>query len=228
MTEGLSDESLAELFATIGNPTRLRILRSLTEPRAMNEITVKGHRADAAQVVARQTVRTHLDQLLAKGFVVARPNPAASARGLDYVVNHQAFSALAEEVRNLARMRPVVEPSLPTSKLGASPTTRTEGPRLLVTRGLHEGRLVPLGAPRPRSWVVGRRRDVDVALDYDPFISSENSLIDFDGDRYWLADVPGSRNGTHVNQRRLMETERHELRHGDLIEVGRSALLFWQ
>ncbi|HEX9621587.1 MAG TPA: sigma 54-interacting transcriptional regulator [Polyangiaceae bacterium] len=56
----------------------------------------------------------------------------------------------------------------------------------------------------------------------DPLVSGAHAYIERDLDRYWLEDS-GSRNGTRVNgatvRRRLLED-------GDLIEVGRTLLLF--
>lgn len=223
------EERLAETFATLGNPLRLALLRELRTPRALREIEVRGHRADAGRTVARQTVKEHLDRLLQAGFAIAREAERPYGATREFLVNHQALFALSEQVKDLARLRALVEPPVPTAPRNAASSPPSEGARLVLVKGLEEGVTFDL-RPRPGGparWIVGRRRGVAVSLDFDPYLSGENSLLTWDGMRHLLEDLPGSRNGTRVNYRRLEPEERHPLRHGDLVHVGGCALLYW-
>ncbi|PYP89274.1 MAG: hypothetical protein DMF61_03400 [Blastocatellia bacterium AA13] len=59
----------------------------------------------------------------------------------------------------------------------------------------------------------------------DPSVSTAHALITRDGDRFFISDL-SSRNGTFVGTERV--TERRQLRHGDVIILGRSKLTFRQ
>lgn len=223
------EERLAETFATLGSPLRLALLRQLRTPRALGEIEVRGHRPDAGRTVARQTVKEHLDRLLQAGFVLAREAERPYGPTKEFLVNHQALFALSEDVKGLARLRASVEPPVSTTPLGAPAEPAAEGPRLVLVKGLEDGTTYDL-RPRgegPQRWVVGRRRGLAVSLDFDPFVSAENTLLTWDGARHLAEDLPGSRNGTRVNHRLLAPGERRPLKHGDLLHVGNCALLYW-
>jgi pSer/pThr/pTyr-binding forkhead associated (FHA) protein len=67
---------------------------------------------------------------------------------------------------------------------------------------------------------------VSVSLDFDPFVSNENSQLLWEGGRYHLADIPGSRNGTALNFGKIPSETPVRLRDGDIIGVGHSLLVF--
>lgn len=56
----------------------------------------------------------------------------------------------------------------------------------------------------------------------DTEVSRRHAAIQFESDAYWLLDRNSS-NGTLVNG---MQVNRHELKHGDRIQIGRTVLLF--
>lgn len=220
---------LADALAALASETRLALLRELRVPRALREIEVASRDGgDRGHPLSRQAVRLHLDRLLDLGIVLARPAERAYGATTEYVVNHQRLFALSEEFRGLARLRPLEEPELPTALGdGPAPPSRS-GACLAVVKGLDEGRLFPLAPPAPEGgWVVGRRRGADVPLDFDPFVSAENSVVEWRDGRHAVRDLPGSRNGTTLNFRRLPKGGAAPLRHGDLLGVGRTFLLFW-
>ncbi|HLE47820.1 MAG TPA: FHA domain-containing protein, partial [Candidatus Thermoplasmatota archaeon] len=104
----------------------------------------------------------------------------------------------------------------------------TTGPRLVLVHGLYEGKsyaLDPRLAPEGE-WRIGRRRGIAVSLDYDPYISLENSVVRRTGDKLTIEDLPGSKNGTSVNWEPLAKGRAHVLKPVDVIGVGRSLLVF--
>jgi len=147
----------------------------------------------------------------------------------EFIVNHQAIFALVEELKGLARLRPVVEMPTPTAEMTPAPQREADGARLLLVKGLDEGLFfhVRPGSAPSNEWIIGRRRGLAVTLDFDPYVSAENAIIRWFGGRHMIRDGPESRNGTFVNLQALRPDEEHALRHGDLIGVGRSLLLYW-
>jgi len=76
---------------------------------------------------------------------------------------------------------------------------------------------------RPGSNVVGRGVESDLQL-LDQGVSRRHLDIQFDGNRATVYDL-GSTNGTTVNGH---EVGSHVLRHGDVIRVGHTRLVFQQ
>lgn len=219
------DSDLANLLAALGAAPRLELLRQLQAPRALREISMRGERADAGTTLSRQSVRTHLDRLLEVGLVIDLEAERGYGATREYVVNHQTMYALGEEVKALSRHRPTIEPPVVTTPMPSTSAAVGTGPRLVLVKGLDEGATFALDGSKPT--LIGRRRGADVPLDFDPYVSSENSVIEREDGRHVLVDCPGSRNGTRVNFRRLGPDERHVLAHGDVIGVGHSALVYW-
>lgn len=224
------DVRIATALAALSSPTRLGLLRVLRAPKALSEIDLRPVAGPGAgRPLARQTVTRLLQSLTAIGMVVERPAHRARGETTEYVLNHQRVFALSEELRMLARMRPTVEPSgVTVPSVNASPLP-AQGPTLILVHGLDEGtafRLDPEGRPEPATWILGRKRGADVPLDFDPSASGEHAAIRAERGAHVLEDL-GSRNGTTQNLRRLAPGERSTLRHGDLVGVGRSLLLYW-
>lgn len=217
-----TDDVISDCFDALASPVRLRLLRRLRQPSPLAAIEVAGERAEAGATLARQTVRRHLDRLIEAGIVSVRHEKGAD----EYVTNHQRLFVLSEGLRDFARLRPAVEPDEVT--VPANPRALEGGGRhrLVLVRGLDEGTTFDL-ARGGSAWRIGRRRGLEVSLDYDPAVSSENALVRWEDGRHVLEDVVGSRNGTLHNFRRLQAGERVPLRHGDLVGVGRSLLLYW-
>lgn len=220
------DAVFAAALVSIGSEARLEILRQLRTPKPLRDIEVRAPDPDRAdgRPISRQAVRVHLEKLVEIGVVTTREVD----RSVEYVLNHQRLFAIAEEFRALARLRPAPEVDAPTvggpSGVAGRPAS---GPRLVLVRGLDEGTTWSLAEGRsPRRWVVGRKRGLDVALDFDPFVSSENAVVSEEAGRFFVADLPESRNGTTLNFALLGRGERRELAAGDVIGVGRSLLLF--
>ncbi|HWH07941.1 MAG TPA: FHA domain-containing protein [Candidatus Thermoplasmatota archaeon] len=221
-------ERLAEGLAALASPTRICLVQALRAPRILSQIVVRPDAGPATgRPLARQTVARILGSLVASGIVVERASPRGHGTGTEFVVDHQRIFSLAEDLRGLARLRPTVEPQAETLPAGGPASPRRPGPQLVLVRGLDEGAAFPLDAGARSRWVVGRRRGCDVPLDFDASVSAENAVVALEDGVHWLTDVEGSLNGTSHNFRRLSPRERVPLRHGDVVGVGRSLLLFW-
>ena len=229
---------LALVLEVLGNENRLDLLEQLRAPRTVAEIeltpaqTREGENPD--RLISRQAIRAHLARLADIGVVFTRKAKRGGVAVDEYALNHPRLYALFEDLRSLAALQshgaspPGVEPTLE----GASPpaATLTTQPHVVLVKGLHEGRAFPLTGQsrdgRERGWVIGRRADLAVPLDYDPYVSAQNSEIVLEGSAYRLHDLRSNRNGTHLNGRRIPKGGSAPLRHGDVIGVGRSALVF--
>ena len=226
-TDGPDATAFTAALGALAAPARIHLLRELRTPKALTEITVRA--PDDERVLARQTVKQHLDLLVEMGMVIAREAERSRGRTLEYVVNHQALYALGEDVRALARLRPTEDPRGPTQAVTvAAPAPRRSGPRLVLVKGLDEGQVFDLRPPASGrgAWVLGRRRGLAVTLDFDAHVSSENARVTWDGAGYHLEDLPHSRNGTALNFLPLAKGRLYPLEKGDIIGVGRSALVF--
>lgn len=217
---------LADRLQPLANATRLRLLCKLRKPQTLSEIEIRKPEADRAKPLARQTVKSHLIRLMEADAVVAREAQREYGETREYMMNNQQLFALAEEVRGLSRLTPADDPTEDTvtqkPRLGE---LDVEGPHLVLAKGVPEGRVFSLGEDRDR-WVVGRKRTSAVPLSSDPFISAENTVIERDGGGFLVEDLPQSRNGTIVNGKPLDAEVVHELEVGDLVQVGKSTLIF--
>ncbi len=228
------DERLAAALTVFSNPVRIAILRSLSAPRILRDVRVRapgGGVPDRARgaVLSRQTVKEHLDKLVASGVVVAREVERDGAPAVEYVLDHRALYALAEEFRGFAKLRSFADLDVHTLARSAdSSAPEVGGPCLVLVRGLHDGAVYRLNPPAQgeREWTIGRRRGLDVSLDYDPFVSGENAIVSWRGGAFHVETVAGSRNAVTVNYRALGDGERRRLATGDILGVGKSALLF--
>jgi FHA domain len=71
---------------------------------------------------------------------------------------------------------------------------------------------------------VGRSEQCDVALAWDGYVSGLHAEIRQIAGEWTLSDEGLSRNGTHVNGRRL--SGRHRLRDGDSIRIGQTVIAY--
>lgn len=222
-------EPLAGTLASLSHPVRLAILELLHEPRVLKEIRVqrRGPDDDRGRVLARQTVREHLDRLVEEGFVQPRETERSYGNTREYVLDHRRLFEISETLRGLARRRPHAELGGRTRRKGeVVPPDLPEGPVLVLVGGLERGRVFELDAGEQGSWIVGRRRDAEISLDYDPFVSADNTEIACVEGTFHVRDLPGSRNGTRLNFEKIDPGARAALQCGDLIGVGRTLLLF--
>lgn len=225
-------ESLSQYLEALASPTRLELLHALRTPQALNEILVtptlrrKGENPD--RPISRQAVTHHLDQLERLGLV-ERSRKDPDARGERFVLNHPQLFAMIDELRSLAKLRPLVPDPAP---VGVTVERRLDAdsrlpalPRLLVAYGRDDGIGYALHGPVGTRWRLGRGAACEIRLDYDPYLSSVNTLIERTPDGFVLSDA-GSRNGTWINWARLEAKAPQPLASGDLVGLGRSVLSF--
>lgn len=229
--------ALGRYFRALSVPSRIQLLQKLQVPQSSSEIRLPavrkdaGHRAD--RPVSRQTVEAHLRTLSDVGLVRVRGGERGGRRVREYIVNQPRLFTMADEVRRLTLMRPA--PSVLTRGTGGGGATAQAagatgiaplppGPALVLVSGPHEGTAYGLRGPGP--WTIGRGPDADVALAYDPFVSTSNSVLRRVGHGFRIRTLAGARNGTTVNWRLLAGDEDAALGPSDTVGVGRSLLVF--
>ncbi|HVM44991.1 MAG TPA: FHA domain-containing protein, partial [Candidatus Thermoplasmatota archaeon] len=225
---------LAESLRALGYPTRLELLHRLRFPRALSEIRLAPLRVapgeNAERAAAKQTVQAHLDKLVEADLVRVETVEQDGRATPRYQVNPPKLYALTEELRRVCVLyagRGADDDV--TGTMGApAPAEEAEGPRLVLVHGAYEGRSFPLDDAHGKDgrWVIGRSRAVAVSLDYDPYVSLENTLVARARDGFSVVDLRESKNGTLVNWRPLAKDAPRRLRPGDVIGVGRSLLSF--
>ena len=75
----------------------------------------------------------------------------------------------------------------------------------------------------PATLVLGRAGDSDVPIDWDDRVSRTHAQLLRVGTRWYVEDDGLSRNGTYVNEERVVA--RRPLRDGDVIRAGHTAVL---
>ncbi|MBI2077858.1 MAG: FHA domain-containing protein [Euryarchaeota archaeon] len=229
-------DRLEKTLNALSYARRLELLSQLRIPRTMDEIRLLPGRARSGtrpeRPISRQAVQAHLDQLVDAGFVRVRASPRAERKSQrEYVLDESRLFAATEEFRAIASMRGRGD-AYPdaTQALSDAPRHSFEpGPKLLLVHGLGEGRAFPLTRDRlkaDRGWIIGRKSGLHVALEYDPFVSGENSEIVPRANGFRLLDLRTARNGTSLNWPRLPVGADVPLEPGDLVGVGRTLLLF--
>jgi pSer/pThr/pTyr-binding forkhead associated (FHA) protein len=87
-----------------------------------------------------------------------------------------------------------------------------------------EGRQRLACVPSARELSIGRDPDCDVCLDWDLRVSGMHAELRRTGREWLLVDDGLSRNGTYVNEERVVS--RRRLRDRDQVRVGRTVLVF--
>lgn len=229
MADAEGYEELAEALDALSHPVRVALLDALQSPQIQTEIEIT-HAPDEAEhsrPLARQSVRFHLGKLLDQGLVQEGPTERSFGSTTQYIADHQSVFSIAEQIRELSRLAPDDCQTNSTEPVPDTDDVRVEpGPRLLLVKGAPEGHVFELEPLQQDAWVIGRERDADVALDYDPYVSKQNARLTWDGEGFEVVDLPESRNGTRVNLDAIPSGEAQELGHGDVIGVGCSRLVF--
>lgn len=231
----IDHEKLGEHFRALSVPTRILLLTKLQLPRTPSEIELPPFRKDAGlredRTLSRQTVQEHLDKLVEVGLVRTRAARREGQPTREYFVDEARLFTLVDEVRRLSLLR---------SPIGGAGATRVEdgtfegdaaeeapevpdGPSLLLVSGPYEGRSFTLAGDGP--WTIGRAKQCTVALEYDPFVSAENTEVRRANGRFVVRSLADSRNGTALNWRILGPGAESPLASGDTIGIGRSLLV---
>ena len=227
-------EDLGEALSALGYGTRLQLLDHLRMPHTVQEIILTPRRQRGpgapARAAARQTVQFHIAKLVEAGLVREELVEQDGRAVHRYAVNPQKLYSLVEELRRLSVMRAARDAAGEgTGTLSPSPSPRAvAGPRLVLVHGVYEGKSFALAAQTAREgrWGIGRKRDLAVCLDYDPYVSVENAHVTAAQGKHRLTDEPGSKNGTWLNWELLDKGATVELTAGDIVGVGRSLLCY--
>lgn len=234
-------EALERGLKLLAVANRIELLSLLRTPRPLDEIDLAPSTAQAGErperTITRQAVRGHLEKLIEAGLVRVRMGERKGDKGRravqEYYTDHARLFALVDELRKLTLIESRVEADAYATSVLAhnTPVSWTEGLKVVVVRGAQEGKAFPLRqaslAP-PRGWIIGRAARCSVRLEYDPYVSNENSEILPDGPGFRLLDLRSAKNGTFLNWQRLPVGGEVKLRSGDVVGVGRSLLLFRQ
>lgn len=235
-------EALEHNLKVLAVANRIELLSLLRTPKTLDEIDLTPAASQAGtrpeRIITRQAVRNHLEKLMEVGLVRVRLSERKGQKGRksvqEYLVDHARLFAVVDELRKLSLIESRVEsdPYMTSVLASAGPLVWPDGPKVVVVRGTQEGKALPLlpsALAPPRGWVIGRSPRCSVRLEYDPYISTENSeIVPEPGGGYRLMDLRTSRNGTFLNWQRLPIGGEVKLRGGDIIGVGRSLLLFRQ
>lgn len=222
----LNEVHLANIMKVFANPGRVRLLKILTRPHALGEIRLPAH-DEEGPIMSRQAVTEHLQQLVAAGTVRQWSAEREGRLVQLYQVNHSQLFALTEKLRELGRIHPEGPTALDGTMIHAAPSARkpaTNLPSLTALSGAREGARFDLRGAGP--WCIGRAPEVEVSLDYDPFLSLENSRIRAVEGGFEIQTLPKSRNGTTINWEPLPPGKTRRLESGDVIGVGRTLLLW--
>lgn len=230
----LDYDDLGEVLSALGYGTRLELLDRLRVPHTVPEIELTPRRQRGpgapAQTAARQTVQFHVAKLVEAGLVREDLVEQEGRAVHRYVVNPQKLYGLIEELRRLSVMRASRDAAgegTGTLSPVAAPRAAS-GPRLVLVHGVYEGKsfLLSRETARDGRWGVGRKRDLAVCLDYDPYVSVENAHVTLANGTHRLTDEPSSKNGTWLNWELLDKGASVELTAGDIVGVGRSLLCY--
>lgn len=228
-------QRLADHLRVLANPNRLELLYELRRPRAVKEIELSPETVrsgeNPSRPISHQAIRDHLSKLNSIQVVAIERTERDGHVVDEHVLNHQRLFAIVEELRSLGELKapesPVEEETIPADREASE--RDVVGPRLVLARGQGEGRVFPLhegSRSGERGWLIGRKDGLAVPLDYDPYVSSENSVIRRTGDGFEILDLPESRNGTFVNFDQLPPGGSSLLEQGDIVSVGKTNLVF--
>lgn len=248
--EGTSEEAhgldrLDEIESTLkalASRNRLRLVEELRRPKTVEEIDLTpadpgdgddGQGASDRQLT-RQGVRHHLSRLEEAGLL--RTSTRSEDEGRDrqeHVIDEATVFALLEELRDLVAPGTDVplEPFQTEAGRGDVEETWEPGPKLVLLGGVRSDRVFhlqeidPIEAPE-RGWVIGRSPEAQISLQYDPYLSAQNTELVRERDSFQVIALRTSRNGTVLNDRRLKPGSEERLEHGDVIRVGCSAMVF--
>lgn len=216
-------ERLANSLRPLASPVRLRLLRFLTNPHYLEEVA-------SHLMLTRQAARKHLDQLGAIGVIEKRSGVRESGPVTEYVIHPQSIFLIYDEFEKLGSLRRENPPDVMTRTV-AGPGQRfapepQPGPLLSIVRGFNVGQRFKLQAGTSKTWLIGRDERCDLHFDHDPYASNRHAEIRWEKGRFVLTDLR-STNGTTHNWALLPRGGEVELRHGDLVGIGKSLLLLW-
>lgn len=235
-------EALEGRLKAISFSNRLKLLEMLRVPRTVDELHLTPSRPAAGddeegeggdRPLSREAVRHHLERLADAELVRSELVQDADGRNRKrYVLDESRLFDLAETLRAYCRSdvpeREDLERTEPGER-GAAPEPWPAVPRLVLVHGAPERTAYALRTDDidpPRGWILGRGPDAQISLDYDPYVSSQNSEILPTEDGHEIVNFRSATNGTEVNDTVLEPGQTVPLEHGDVLQVGASTLVF--
>lgn len=224
-------DDLAGYLNALAHPNRLELLAQLQTPRTVREVHLRPSRNELTgnpdRVITRTAVEHHLLLLRAIGVVASRPSERDGRKVEEFVLQRARLFQVTERLRDLMRLRPVIDLGIDRTEQGhgaGRPIPAPRGPTLTILSGPDEGHAFTL--PGDGRFTIGRSAESDAILDYDPYVSSNHCVIAREGSRFVLLDYPDARNGTLLNWTPLPRGATHLLVNGDVIKAGRTLMLF--
>lgn len=211
-------EELARALAVLAHPLRVALLNRLGRPAFVPDLSRE-------LGLTRQAITKHLEALEQVGLVVRQNARRGALPAAQFAASPAGLFAFKESVLALAvSTDPAVLPPTRTVRGGGKRAAAPrEGAGLLLVHGDVPGRWYPLGGRG--TCLVGRDRDADVSLNYDPFASARHATLRRTAAGWTLTDLH-STNGTRVNLKPVPPGETVPVQPGDLLTIGRSHLLF--
>lgn len=228
-------EELSDYLNALGNPTRLRILRSIShKPKDVRELSREIR-------TSYENTKKHLDKLLLAGLIKKEAGLSAETAkgvhpvwkyslipgGMEAIIrNLGVFSNIGITLRDEEIARRICEVREMIAGEGEAAT-----PVLMLLGGADDGKVYPLSAER----IAVGRHDPAVA-DIAPPLPSDVVLSDeYQGvtrvsrpharigrtEAGWQIEDCGSTGGTYLNNILLKPHLRHPLAEGDLIDLGK-------
>lgn len=216
-------ERLAAWLGPLASPVRLRLLRFLSRPHYLEEVA--SHLG-----ISRQGARKHLDKLVEIGVLERRSGVRDTGPVTEYVLDPQALFIIYDEFEKLGSLRRDDDRDARARTLpggGRAGNSAPAGPCLTVVRGLNTGSRHALDKDNGREWTLGRDERCQVVVAHDAYASSRHAEVRCDGRSFVLADL-GSTNGTLHNWKPLPSGAEVPLKHGDVVGIGKTLLLFWE
>lgn len=190
---------------------RVRLLGYLRRPHPVREVA-------AFLGISRQAARKHVDQLLDGGWVTRLLHDDKTT--VDYLLNTQTLVRLQLQLEGLCGL---LQENPENDVQDASDETG-RGPCMTVVRGHPVGKRYPLRSNRPLT--IGRDPASIIAVPYDPYVSYRHAEIYRDNGNWHVMDL-ASDHGTRHNWIELPRRGQTVLKHGDVLGVGQTVMVFW-
>lgn len=220
-------DEMAQDLEALASPTRLRLLWALRSPKKASAVRVPASQARDGlpkdRALSRPAVVQHLDVLEDAGLV----QPLDATQGSRYVVDHQRVFRLLKDLGRLAEIEPLVDVDVDeTIHATAAPKGGLpDGPKFVSADGPSAGEAFALEGKGP--WLLGRSREADVALDWDPHVSDKHARIHRDEDgAFVLEALSEATNPVQLNFEPVARGKREPLIAGAVVTAGASTLVF--
>lgn len=215
-------DALAEPLKALANPKRLALLRFLREPHYLEEIA-------SELKMSRQAAQEHVALLVEAGLLEKAAGERPSGPVVEYRLVRQRYFSLFEDLRVLGATLPEADAEALQRTLAGpaqAPGARAEQAELLVVGGFSPGLCAPLQrGSAGAALVLGRDPASGLVLDWDLMVSNRHAEVRPQPKGHLVVDL-FSRNGTYLNGTRIPGGTPVPMRSGDLLQVGRTMVVY--